>query len=180
MSSLRAALSRLPTPLRRSIQERAYPALLAEGETAPEWHLQSWDGTWHRQGKHWTVMVFYPDDAGAPGAVSRAQLAAFQSALPEFDALGVRVVGVNPAEAEPQRALAESAGITFPLLTDRGASVARRFRAAIQLPFSPMLLRAVYLVNPARTIRLANRGTPSVDAIVRTVQALQAASRTGM
>ena len=177
MSSLRAALSRLPTPLRRSIQERAYPALLAEGETAPEWHLQSWDGTWHRQGKHWTVMVFYPGEAAE---VSRAQLAAFQAALPEFDALGVRVVGVNPAEAEPQRALAESAGITFPLLTDRGASVARRFRAAIQLPFSPVLLRAVYLVNPARTIRLANRGTPSVDAIVRTVQALQAASRTGM
>ena len=177
MSSLRAALSRLPAPLRRSIQERAYPALLAEGETVPEWHLQSWDGSWHRQGKQWTVMVFYPDDAGP---VCRTQLATFQAALPEFEALGVRVVGINPAEAESHRALAEREGITFPLLTDRGASVARRFGAAIQLPFAPMLLRVVYLVNPARTIRLANRGTPSVDAILRTVQALQAASRTGM
>jgi peroxiredoxin len=177
MSTLRAALSRLPEPLRRSIQTRAYPDLLAEGETAPEWHLQSWDGSWHRQGKHWSVLVFYPDDAGS---VCTAQLSAFQAALPAFEALDVKVLGINPAEAASHRALAERAGITFPLLTDRGASVARRFRAAIQLPFAPMLLRAVYLVNPARTIRLANRGTPSVDALVRSVQALRAASRTGM
>ena len=36
-------------PIKRTIQERVYPRLLPEGETAPEWHLQSWDDSWHRQ-----------------------------------------------------------------------------------------------------------------------------------
>ena len=43
-----------------------------------------------------------------------------------------------------------------------------------------MYLRTVYLVNPERKIRLGNRGAPSVAAIVRSVEALQQASRTGM
>ncbi len=171
MSAFRAALSRLPAPIKRSLQARVYPELLPEGDAAPEWHLQSWDGTWHRQGKHWSVLVFYPDD---DGNACQAQLRAFQEALPRFTALGVRVVGINPAEAKSHGALAEAHGITFPLLTDRGASVARQFRAAIQVPGAPYLIRTVYLVNPARAIRLANRGAPSVEAIVRSVEALQA------
>jgi len=49
------------------------------------------------------------------------------------------------------------------------------------VPF-PMkrVLRSVYLVNPERKIRLANRGAPSVEAIVRSIQALQQATRDGM
>ena len=62
----------------------------------------------------------------------------------------------------------------------RGGSVARQFRACLQIPTMPMYLRTVYLVNPERKIRLGNRGTPSVAAIVRSVEALQQASRTGM
>ena len=75
---------------------------------------------------------------------------------------------------------AESAAIAFPLLTDRGGSVARLFRACVQLPLRPMYLRTVYLVNPERKIRLGNRGAPSVAAIVRSVEALQQASKTKM
>jgi hypothetical protein len=58
--------------------------------------------------------------------------------------------------------------------------VARQFRACIQLPLRPMYVRTVYLVNPERKIRLANRGAPSVSAIVRSVEALQQAARGGM
>jgi alkyl hydroperoxide reductase subunit AhpC len=43
-----------------------------------------------------------------------------------------------------------------------------------------MYVRTVYLVNPERKIRLANRGAPSVSAIVRSVEALQQAARGGM
>jgi peroxiredoxin len=175
--SLRSSLRKLPEPVRRGVQDRLYPRLLAEGETAPEWHLQSWDDSWHRQGKHWSVLIFYVDDAGAE---DRAQLQAFQAHKADFDRLGVKVFGVNGAEGPSHRALAEAAGITFPLLTDRGGPVARQFRACLQLPLSPMLVRAVYLVNPERKIRLANRGAPSVEAIVRSVEALQRATRGGM
>lgn len=175
--SLRSTLRSLPAPLRDGLQARFYPNLLAEGETAPEWHLQSWDDTWHRQGKHWSVMVFYVDDAGE---TDRAQLLAFQAHAADFTRLNVKIFGIQPAESASHKALAAELGLTFPVLTDRGGSVARQFKACLQLPMFPMSLRAVYLVNPERKIRLSNRGTPSVEAIVRSVEALQRATKTGM
>jgi alkyl hydroperoxide reductase subunit AhpC len=159
--SIRQTLSRLPAPLKRGIQDRVYPTLLPEGETAPEWHLQSWDDSWHRHGKHWSVLVFYQEDGGVE---DRAQLAEFQAHLADFTGLGVKIFALNPAEG-PSHA---------------GGSVARQFRACLQIPTAPMYLRTVYLLNPERKIRLGNRGTPSVAAIVRSIQALQQASRSGM
>ncbi len=175
--SLRSALRALPTPVREGLQSRFYPSLLAEGETAPEWHLQSWDDSWHRQGKHWSVMVFYIDDAGEP---DRAQLSAFQAHAADFLRLNVKVFGIQPAEAPSHKSLASDLGLSFPLLTDRGGSVARQFKTCLQLPMFPMSLRAVYLVNPERKIRLSNRGSPSVEAIIRSVEALQRATKGGM
>lgn len=177
MASLRKSLAKLPAPVKLGIQERVYPKLLPEGETAPEWHLQSWDASWHRQGKHWSVLVFYPEDGGVD---DRAQLLSFQEHLADFQRLNVKVFGINHAEAPSHEAFAKDAGISFPLLTDRGGSVARQFRACLQLPLKPLYLRTVYLVNPERKIRLGNRGAPSVAAIVRSVEALQQASKTGM
>jgi peroxiredoxin len=177
MASLRKTLSKLPPPVKLAIQGRVYPKLLGEGETAPEWHLQSWDDSWHRQGKHWSVLVFYPEDGGPEDA---EQLRAFQQHLDDFARLGVKVFGVNQAESASHASFAQELGVTFPLLTDRGGSVARQFRACIQLPLRPMYVRTVYLVNPDRKIRLANRGAPSVAAIVRSVEALQQAARGGM
>jgi peroxiredoxin Q/BCP len=177
MSTLRDQFHRLPLSVQESLRERFFPKMLPEGETAPEWHLQSWDNSWHRQGKHWSVMVFYVQDGGTQ---DREQLLAFQKLLPEFERLKVKVFGFNSAEAESHAAFAEEAGITFPLLTDRGGSVARQFRACLQLPLRPVFLRTVYLVNPERKLRLGNRGNPSVEAILRSVAALQQVSKTGM
>jgi peroxiredoxin len=177
MSPLRKALKSLPAPVKRTLQERLYPALLPEGETAPEWHLQAQDGTWHRQGRHWSVMVFYPQDGGDE---DKNQLAEFQSHVKDFERLGVKIFGVNAAEAESHDTFAKESGLTFPLLTDRGGSVARQFKSCVQLPGSPMYIRTVYLVNPERKIRLGNRGMPSVAAIIRSIEALQSASKTGM
>jgi peroxiredoxin Q/BCP len=177
MAGLRQAFHRLPASVQDAIRERLSPKMLAEGEVAPEWHLQSWDSSWHRQGKHWSALVFYVEDGGE---ADRAHLLEFQARLDRFAALGVKVFGINVAEEASHRAFAEAAGITFPLLTDRGGSVARQFRACIQLPLRPVFLRTVYLVNPERKIRLGNRGAPSVEAIVRSVEALQQAARAKM
>ncbi len=177
MSTLRDTFHRLPLSVQESLRDRFFPKLLPEGETAPEWHLQSWDNSWHRQGKHWSVMVFYVQDGGAQ---DREQLQAFQKQLPEFERLKVKVFGFNSAEAESHEAFAKEAGIDFPLLTDRGGSVARQFRACLQLPLRPVYLRTVYLVNPERKLRLGNRGNPSVEAILRSVVALQQVAKAGM
>jgi peroxiredoxin len=175
--SLRASLRKLPAPLADALRERLYPRLLAEGETAPEWHLQGWDDAWHRQGKHWSLLVFYVDSADAG---DRAYLRHVQEQLAAFSALGVKLYAVHPAEAPEHRDLAAAEGLAFPILSDRGGSVARQFRALVQLPLGNWPTHAVYLVNPARKIRLANRGRPSLEAILRSVQALQQVARAGM
>lgn len=175
--SLRDLAHKLPAPLQDALRERLYPTTLPEGETVPEWHLQAWDGAWYRHNnRKWTLMVFFPD---GQDAAAEAHLRDVQAHLAELRALGVEVYAVNPAEAAEAKALSERLGLGFPLLTDRGGVVARQFKAAVQLPLSSLLLRTVYLVNPDRKIRLANRGTPSTAAIVRSVQALQQATRGG-
>jgi peroxiredoxin Q/BCP len=161
----------LPNPLKNAIKERAYPPLLPEGEVVPEWHLQSFDGKWYRHNKlSWAVMVFYPAD-DTPGCTR--QLEELQAHLPQFQELGAQIFGLNPAEAESHQAFAEKLGLEFPLLTDRGGVVARQFRAAVQLPMKTIIIRTVYLVNPEGKIRLANRGAPPPEAIIRSIQALQ-------
>lgn len=175
--SLRTTLHKLPDPARTAIQDRVYPKLLAEGETAPEWHLQASDDSWHRQGKSWSVMFFFVDGNTEP---DRSELQAFEKALPDFGRLGVKVFAITNQETWTNADLVKDLGLSFPVLTDRGGPVARLFKACMQLPLRPMYLRAVYLVNPERKIRLANRGTPSVEAIVRSVEALQKATKAGM
>jgi hypothetical protein len=42
------------------------------------------------------------------------------------------------------------------------------------------MIPSLYLVNPERKLRLSNRGMPSIAAVVRSIQALQQATRQGM
>ncbi len=169
---------KIPTPIKQQIKARVYPELLREGETVPEWILQAHDGSWYRHdNRRWTIMVFYPGD-DTPGCT--AQLKDFQAHHARFKELGAEVYAINPAESPSHAAFAEKYGFEFPVLTDRGASVSRQFRAAIQLPLKNIILRTVYLVNPQRKIRLANRGAPPAEALVRSIEALQQATRKGM
>jgi peroxiredoxin Q/BCP len=176
--SLSGLIHRLPSPVKSAVKERVYPKLLAEGEVVPEWALQSYDGSWRRQKNNkWTVLVFYPGD-DTPGCT--AQLQDMQNHYARFQELKADVYGINPAEAPSHKAFAEQYGFEFPILTDRGGVVARQFRAALQMPFKTLILRTVYLVNPERKIRLANRGAPPAQAILRSIEALQQATRNGM
>jgi len=176
--SLTGLIHRLPTPIKSAVKDKVYPSLLAEGEVVPEWALQSYDDTWRRhKNKRWTVMVFYPGD-DTPGCTK--QLQDMQNHYARFQELKAEVYAINPAEAASHQAFAEKFGFEFPILTDRGGVVARQFRAAVQMPFKTVILRTVYLVNPERKIRLANRGAPPAEAIIRSIEALQQASRDGM
>ena len=177
MPSLGSLVHKLPEPAKQAIKERVYPNLLAEGETAPEWQLQNWDDKWYRMKKGWSILVFYPGD-DTPGCT--AQLQSFQEHYEQLKSLGCEVYAINPAEAPSHKAFAAKYEFGFPVLTDRGASVARRFKATFTLPGKTWIIRTVYLINPERKIRLANRGSPSVEAIVRSIQALQQATKGGM
>ena len=171
-------LTRLPDPVKDAIKERVWPRALAEGEMVPEWHLQAHDRTWHRQGPHWSILHFLPSCPDDP-RIGTA-LDDLQARLEGFRSLKAEVWAVMMEEEAALQGIAATHGLTFPLLTDRGGSVSRLFRAAIQLPLHPMVLPTLYVVNPQKKVRLANRGFPSVEAVFRSIQALQQAARGGM
>ena len=176
--SLRDLVNRVPTPLKQAVKDKVYPEMLPEGDLAPEWHLQDQDDKWHRmKGNRWAVLVFYPSD-DTPGCT--LQLQEFQRHAARFEELDVSVYGVNPAEASSHAAFANKCGIEFPLLVDRGGSVCRQFRCSLPIPYGVRVIRSVYLINPERKVRLANRGAPSVEAIIRSIEALQQVTKAGM
>ena len=175
---LRAAISKLPESIKRPIKDAVLPRPIPEGEVVPEWHLQAHDRSWHRQGVYWSVMQFLPACTEDPR--NDAQLLELQQHHARLEALKAKVFAVIPAEEDELVALADRLGLSYPLLTDRGASVSRRFQAAVQLPLRSVMIPTLYLVNPQRKIRASNRGYPSVEAIVRSIEALQQATRSGM
>jgi peroxiredoxin Q/BCP len=175
---LRDLLNKVPTPVKQAVKDKLYPEMLLEGQLAPEWQLQDHNDQWHRmKGKQWVLMVFYPGD-DTPGCT--LQLADYQRHYARFQELGVAVYGVNPAEADSHKSFADKCGYEFPLLVDRGGSVSRQFQCSLPMPYGAKVIRSVYLINPERKIRLANRGAPSVEAIIRSVEALQQATKAGM
>ena len=175
---LRSSLSKLPEPVKRAVKELVYPPLLPEGEIVPEWHLQAHDREWHRQGMFWSVMQFLPAAPECPQVL--AALDDLERNAPRLRELKAHIFVVFPAEEDVLQTLAKNRELSFPLLTDRGASVSRRFKAAVQLPLRSVMIPTLYLVNPRRKVRLSNRGTPSVEAVVRSIEALQQATKAGM
>ena len=63
---------------------------------------------------------------------------------------------------------------------DPDAVVSLRFHSAVVVMGQPRMVATVYLINPEGKIRLSNRGTPSPDAVLRSVVALKQATRRGL
>ncbi len=139
------------------------PPLLRVGDPAPAFHLQSWDGAWHRSTDGPYVLVFYPTDA-TPGCT--AQLQEFSAAQATARAMGVSVFGVNPASLASHQAFAEAAGITVPLLHDDGGAVVRTHHCALPTGIGTRCIRTVYAVDALGTIRFAQRGAPPSSEVL--------------
>jgi thioredoxin-dependent peroxiredoxin len=171
-------VSMLPEPVKEAVKARIWPKLLAESETVPEWQLEDQHGAWHRQGIHWTVMAFLPPIARRPEV--KTLLADLEAHHERLAALGASVFAIMAAEKPELSKIAKEHGLSFPLLSDPDSSVARMFRAVLRIPLGRLTIPTLYLVNPDRKIRLANRGTPAVEAVVRSIEALQQTTRRGM
>ncbi|GAB4098264.1 thioredoxin-dependent thiol peroxidase [Sinomonas halotolerans] len=72
------------------------------------------------------VVYFYPK-AATPGCTTEA--CDFRDSLDALNAAGVSVIGVSPDPVEDIRAFADDFSLTFPLLADDGAAVAREWGA---------------------------------------------------
>lgn len=72
------------------------------------------------------ILYFYPA-AGSPGCTKEA--ADFQEALPEFDKLGYRIIGISPDSVERIKNFEDAHELTFTLLSDTEMTMHKAFGA---------------------------------------------------
>ena len=84
------------------------------------------------------VLSFY---RGAWCPYCNLELQLLQQALPDIRALGATLVAISPQTPDNSLTLAEKHGLAFPVLSDAGNAVARRFGLVFTVPAA---LRGVY------------------------------------
>ena len=120
---------------------------LRAGVLAPDFTLPNVDGrpvtlyALLAQGP--VVLTFY---RGEWCPYCNLQLRAYQAGLPQIRELGARLVAVSPQTPDNSLTTAEKKGLTFPVLSDAGNAVARRYGLVFSLS---QTLRAVSADLPA-------------------------------
>lgn len=102
---------------------------LEAGAKAPNFSLPDQDGkalTLKNLSGQKVVLYFYPA-AGSPGCTKEA--ADFQEALPEFEKLGYRVIGVSPDSVKRLKEFEDAHELTFSLLSDEAVEAHKAFGA---------------------------------------------------
>jgi len=94
----------------------------------------------------WLVLYFYPKDFTG-GCTLEAQR--FQQNLETFHTAGAEVVGVSADDADSHASFCSSEGLAFPLLSDPGGAVSKRYGSWIP-PFSQ---RHTFLIDPQGVLR---------------------------
>lgn len=95
-------------------------------------------------------------------------MAALEADRAKFAALGADIWGINPASVEAHDRYCDSKGFGFPILSDGGREIAKRYEA---LKFPGLLIqRTVYVVGPAGTIIFAEQGMPADKTILDAIE----------
>ncbi|GIX45890.1 MAG: peroxiredoxin [Candidatus Tectimicrobiota bacterium] len=146
------------------------PEPLPVGTQAPDFCLPATGGKTvclhDFRGKHHVVLVFYVGD-NTPEC--NRQLAALQEALPELEACGATVLGINPGALEDHERYAQQLGLSFPLLHDAGAQVAALYGARQE---DGTVRRTVYIVDRQGIVRYGKPGMHWNEAFFSTLTSL--------
>lgn len=101
--------------------------MVAENQAAPEFTLPDQDGKpvslSDLKGTP-VVLYFYPRDA-TPGCTTEA--CDFRDAAPDYQAAGVRVLGISPDSVASHRKFADKHGLPFTLLADPDKAVSQAY-----------------------------------------------------
>ena len=100
---------------------------VVDGAPAPEFEMPATGGRTVRladmKGKPF-VLYFYPK-ADTPGCTKEA--CAFQEAMPNFQGIGLDVIGVSPDKLKPIEKFAAKYNLTFALASDEDHAVAEKY-----------------------------------------------------
>jgi len=94
----------------------------------------------------WLVLYFYPKDFTG-GCTLEAR--GFQKDLASFQAANAAVVGVSADDPDSHASFCSEEGLAFPLLSDPGGDVSRRYGSWI----SPFSQRHTFLIDPQGVLR---------------------------
>ena len=94
----------------------------------------------------WLVLYFYPKDFTS-GCTIEAR--GFQQDLAAFQAESARVIGISADDPEAHASFCGSEGLAFPLLSDPGGGVSRRYGSWI----APYSQRHTFLIDPEGILR---------------------------
>lgn len=122
---------------------------LKTGDKAPDFTLESNQGSKSLAELHgeWTVLYFYPKD-NTPGCTQEA--CDFRDAMP---GMGAKVLGVSADDLASHADFAEGHSLPFPLLSDPGGEVAKRYGSygEKELPNGSSYegtLRSTFIIDP--------------------------------
>jgi peroxiredoxin Q/BCP len=132
---------------------------LTVGDLAPEFVLANHEGkevsSAGLRGTRY-VLYFYPAD-DTPGCTREA--CQFNDHLAEFQAAGVRVIGVSPDDEASHRAFREKYGLTFDLLSDPSKVTMASYGAYGEKPNYGKtivgVIRSTFVIGPDGTIERA-------------------------
>lgn len=118
----------------------------------------------------WLVLYFYPRDFTS-GCTLEAR--GFQRDHGAFLARGAEVVGISADDPEEHAAFCGEEGLTFPLLSDPGGQVSRRYGSWI----APYSQRHTFLIDPQGQLRarwVAVQPLRHSQEVLATLEQLQA------
>ncbi len=140
------------------------------GDKAPEFALTDEKGAEHRLSAERktgsVVLIFYPGDL-TPGCT--IQLCAVRDDWSAFRELGIKVFGVNHADADSHRAFSSAHGFPFPLLIDPKRAVTAKYGAREGLK-PAKTVRTVVGISSDGIIRYRRVGLPKDTEILKAMK----------
>ncbi|MEO8183840.1 MAG: thioredoxin-dependent thiol peroxidase [Deltaproteobacteria bacterium] len=171
-----AAPARVAAPARKSAAAppTRSPGTVGEGDGAPSFALPDQSGAQVSSGAlagQPYVLYFYPKD-DTPGCTTQA--CGFRDALPAFEKLGVRVIGVSPDSSASHERFRTKYELPFTLLSDADKQLSTAYGAwALKKNYGREymgVVRSTFLVDSEGVIRNVWRGV-KVNGHVEKVQA---------
>lgn len=146
-------------------------------------------------GNNWTVLFSHPADYTP---VCTTELGAFSKMKPEFDARGVKLIGLSTEGVESHKGwikdieevVTGNEKFNFPIIADESKEVAFKYDMVTEQDFKNLnsgmvaTVRSVFVIDPKKTVRLimtypASTGRNTAE-VLRVVDALQLADKKGI
>lgn len=122
------------------------------GDMAPDFEAANGEGELVRlsdyHGKKDVVLYFYPKD-NTPGCTAEA--CAFRDRYELITGLGAEVIGISSDSSASHKAFAEQYALPFPLVSDQGGAIRKRFNVPPSLGILPG--RVTYVIDKQGVIR---------------------------